>query len=151
PSAAMADAAMAVDGAPAVDLTPAPSLATCSDQLLDGDEVDVDCGGSCAACGAESRPTTVRIHAVLVSDDDGGHPCPINATDIRTWVDKANEIWAGTGVTLQFDPAADTSTLKSTLLNAMTGNGDITWLAERAFGRQVAAQHPGRALVVFRY
>ena len=35
-----------------IDLLPGPARpSTCGDGVLNGDETDVDCGGSCAGCG----------------------------------------------------------------------------------------------------
>ncbi|MCU0692904.1 MAG: hypothetical protein MUF54_16010 [Polyangiaceae bacterium] len=34
-----------------IDLLPSKQATSCTDGRLDGDETDLDCGGSCAGCG----------------------------------------------------------------------------------------------------
>ncbi len=130
------------------DLLPAPG--TCNDQLRNGQETDTDCGGPCPACGGKLE---IPIQALLVSDDDGGRPCPITPAEIKTWVDQANQVWNAAGVHFGFDPAAPDccAAIKSTLLNDMTGTGDANWAAEKKYGNEVAARYPGRAAVYFRH
>lgn len=94
---------------------------------------------------------TVRLQAVQVSDDDGSRPVRITAQQVKQWVDKANEIYAKASVRLHYDPEADFATLKSSVLNGMTGDTDPNWKREVVVGNRVAAGYTGRLVVYFIY
>jgi hypothetical protein len=100
---------------------------------------------------ASPAVTHLRVHAVLVSDDDGGRPVAITTDQIATWVDRTSTIFGDAGLAFDFDPAADVSSAQSTLLNGMMGNGDAMWTAEQAAGNAIAAAHPGEVVVIFRH
>ncbi len=91
----------------------------------------------------------VPIQAVLVSDDDGSHAVQISYEEIKTWVDRSNQIYAMAGIRFLFN-LQDMTTLKSTLLNNMIGNQDAQWDEEVAGGNQVASMYPGRLTIFFR-
>lgn len=62
----------------------------------------------------------VRVLAVRLADDDGGHASPQTQADFQAALDSANEIFARSGsrVSLSIDPASDFSGhVKSTLMN----------------------------------
>src|SRR5438093_512000 len=68
--------------------------------------------------GATPSPTYhLRIHAVLLANDDGSHPATITGSQIQTLVDEASTVWAGAGIHFDFDPAQDIESRNSTLLN----------------------------------
>lgn len=92
----------------------------------------------------------VALHAVLVSDDDGGRPVEVNAEQIAAWVAFAQEVFAPTGLRLTFT-SGDVSVVRSTLLNNAMGTGDENWLRAKAEGNRLAAAHPGKLVVFFRH
>ncbi len=118
------------------------------------------------AAGAQTRPTptvtppppnpaypllTVRLQAIEVSDDDGTRTVKTSPQQVKLLVDQANKTFADASVRLLYDPDADFTTIKSTLLNKMTGDTDANWKREVDFGNQVAARYPGKLVVFFRY
>jgi hypothetical protein len=95
---------------------------------------------------------TVPVQAIRLSDDNGGRPTPVTRDQIKQWIDKANEIWAGASIRFLYDPDSDFTMLKSTLLNSMNrGTEDKNWDAERSAGNAVATQYPGKLVFLFRY
>ena len=93
----------------------------------------------------------MRLQAVQVSNDDGQHAARITPEQVGLWVDKANEIYAKASVRLVYDPAADFATLKSSVLNGMTGDADANWSREVKVGNRVAAGYSGKLVVFFIY
>src|SRR5215467_11640734 len=67
------------------------------------------------------QPTlVVPIHAIKLSDNDGGRSASINPDQVRQWVEKANQIYTATGIQFRFNPdvnGPDWSTLSNTDLN----------------------------------
>ncbi|MGA2111159.1 MAG: hypothetical protein ABSG98_03280 [Anaerolineales bacterium] len=94
---------------------------------------------------------TVGLQAVAVSDDDGEHTAHITAKQVNQWDDQANKIFAKASVRFIYDPHLDFATLKSTVLNDMSGDSDANWLGEVDVANQVAAGYPGRVVVLFTY
>ena len=92
---------------------------------------------------------TVRLQAIQVSDDGGGRAARITPQQVELWVDKANEIFAKASVRYEYDPDSDFATLKSTLLNDMTGDTDANWKREVDDGNRVAAKYAGKLAVFF--
>jgi hypothetical protein len=63
---------------------PSPDGSTCDDQLQDGDETDVDCGGSCAPCGPNKACVADADCAQSASGCDTEHGgCRCDATTRR--------------------------------------------------------------------
>jgi hypothetical protein len=83
--------------------------------------------------------------------DNGGRQANIAPDQVRQWVDKANVIFAVAGIRFLFDPQSDFGELRSTLINNMAGVADTRWIAEVTLGDQIAARHPGKLVVFFRY
>src|SRR5262249_38894353 len=80
-----------------------------------------------AAAGLEARcvPSallTIRVHAVQVSDDDGGRACDITPAQVSQWVDEANEIYSVADIQFDYNQSRDWSTLRSTIINNMMGS-----------------------------
>jgi hypothetical protein len=97
---------------------------------------------------------SVRVRAVIASDDDGGRRTPVTPEQIRLWVDQANMILADSAIRLEFDPSVgsdDWIELKSTLLNTMTGNSNPQWEEQRTLANTIAASTPDRMMVLFRW
>jgi len=98
---------------------------------------------------------TVRIQAIKLVDDNGmDRPANIDPEQVRRWVDKANQVYAVAAIQLQFDShpnSPEWSTLNSTLLNNMMGDRDPNWNQEKGTGNAVAAQHPDKVTVFFRF
>jgi hypothetical protein len=94
---------------------------------------------------------TIGVQAIQVSDDDGGRVTPITPAQVRLWVDKAIEIYAGASIRFLFDPATDFTTPKSTVLNNMGGGGDQKWKEKEQYGDEIAARYQTKITVFFRY
>ena len=103
----------------------------------------------------EPFPTlSVRLRAVLVADDDGTYRVNITPQEVKTFVDRANEIFAIAKIQLLFDPAVgsgDWEYLNSTLLNTMTGVEHPDWSSQKDEANAIAAQTPERILAFFRW
>jgi len=95
-------------------------------------------------------PLSVGIQAVQVSDDDGARTADITAQQVEQWINKSNEIFAKASIRFIYDPNVDFASLKSTLLNNMSGDTDPNWAGEVDFGNQVAAGYSGKLVVFFR-
>lgn len=101
-------------------------------------------------------PPTIstRVHAVFVADDDGSRKTPITPAQVKMWVDKANEIYAGANIHLDFDPSdgsGDFHEVNSTLINSVMGTGDSNWVQARNAANGVAAQNGSDLVVFFRW
>src|SRR5262249_2448280 len=64
----------------------------------------------------------LRIHAIVLSDDDGSERSTITPQQVAAWVNKANAMLtaAGAGIQLQFDPnpnGPDWEAMRNTALN----------------------------------
>jgi hypothetical protein len=97
---------------------------------------------------------TMRVQAVFVSDTDGGRKTAITPTQVKAWVDKANEIFASSRIQLDFNPAAGSGyfqELKSTLLNNLSGTDNPSWPQQRASANALAAATPNDLLAIFRW
>jgi|SRR5713101_1623820 len=72
----------------------------------------------------------IGIHAIKLGDDDGGRSAGVNPQQVKQWVDKANEIYAPTGIQFHFDPdpgGPDWSTLVNTALNNLSSSDQRGW------------------------
>lgn len=97
---------------------------------------------------------TIPIHAVRVSDTDGGRLTSISPVQVKSWVDYANDIYAPIGVRFRFDPRVDGpdwSELKHTVINSMAGNADANWRESVQAANAEAAKRPGKLVVFFRH
>ena len=95
--------------------------------------------------------TVVPVLAVRLSDDDGKRAVSITPLEVAAWIGEANSVWAAAGVRFEFDPERDVETLASSVLNGIGGPTDRAWTAESAAANALAALHPGRLTVLFRY
>jgi hypothetical protein len=96
----------------------------------------------------------VRVHAVILADDDGRRRTPVNPSEIALWVERANETLASSGIVLEFDPSVgsdDWVEMNSTLLNTMVGNSSPDWAAQRQLANLIAATTPDAMTVYFRW
>ena len=96
----------------------------------------------------------VRLRAVIVSNDNGSRRTPVMPEEIRLWVDRANEVLAGSAIRILFDPTPDSgdwSELNSTLLNTLGGNNHPQWEEQRTLANSIAAQTPDRMTAFFRW
>jgi hypothetical protein len=94
---------------------------------------------------------TTHLQAIQVMDDDGGRSTPVTPDQIKQWVEKANEIWAGASIRFLYDPDSDFTTLRNTLINSMMGIENKNWNEEKTEGDKVAARYPGKLVLFFRY
>jgi len=96
----------------------------------------------------------VRLHAILLADDDGRRRVMCTPNEVLSWVDEANRIYAGAGIHVSFDPApgsGDWEEMNSTLLNNMTGVENPQWLAQKALANSIAAATPTGIVAFFRW
>ena len=103
---------------------------------------------------ALAPPVSMRVHAVFVSDDNGGRKTAITPSQVQAWVDKANEIYTSANIHLDFDPSpgsGDYEELRNTLINSMSGAGDANWIQERNAANAVAATTPHDMVTFFRW
>lgn len=110
----------------------------------------------CSVLGAAEQQAapvlSVHIQAIRVSDDDGKRPARVTAHQFKQWVDFANRSYAPAGIKFLFSQdEGDFGSLKSTLLNNMTGTQDRNWDEERSFGYRIAARYPKKLTVFCRY
>jgi hypothetical protein len=103
-----------------------------------------------APTGASSR-MDIPIVALRISDDDGKRQVTINPAQIKRWVDHGNYIYASTGIRFLYKTSDGIVERSSTLLNSPKGTGDRTWLEFRRAGNRLAAEHPGKMTMIFRY
>src|SRR5689334_5192852 len=97
---------------------------------------------------------SMRVHAFFVSDDNGARPAAISSAQVQSWVDRANEVFAGAAIHLDFNPAAgggDWQAINSTLINSMAGTSDTNWTQERDAANNWAKLYPSDMAVFFRY
>lgn len=88
-AAAVADVADAPEASPSVDAggdaeADAPLPASCTDGILNGSETDIDCGGSCDACGPGlkcGKSGDCRSHVCVASDGGAESTCQATCTD----------------------------------------------------------------------
>jgi hypothetical protein len=109
--------------------------------------------GGIAGTSAPAETISLRLQAIRVADDDGGRPAAIDAELFGEWVSFANLAFASTGVVFSYDPAADFAEIRNTLLNNIADPNDTfpDWRAQGALGNEIAAQYPGKILVVIRH
>jgi hypothetical protein len=96
----------------------------------------------------------IRVQAYRVADDDGRRQTGITAAQVKVFVDKANQIYTPANIRFLFDETAGTpdfSDLRDTKINSMTGTGDPDWEEEKRRGNDVAARHPDKQTVFFRW
>ncbi len=96
---------------------------------------------------------SMRMHAILLSDDGGSRAAQITPAQIAEWVEFANRIFAAANVRVEFDASessTDFSTMRSTLLNSMDPPVERNHPAALA-GKAIAAQRPGVITVFFRH
>jgi len=94
---------------------------------------------------------TVPLQIIRVADDDGARETHLSALEVLGWVDYANEVYGPAGVRFTFDPLTDFTTVRSTLINNMTGISDANWDAERRAANQAAACFPGKLVIIGRW
>ncbi len=91
-----------------------------------------------------------RVHAIITADDDGQRPVEITPAQVGMWVEAANDVMAPADIELDYDPATDTTTVASTLLNE-TDLNHPRWLDQHAALTTMAERRPGALTVVFRH
>jgi len=89
----------------------------------------------------------LKLHAVACANSDGTRAVQMTAPQAKMWVDRANAVYAASGVFLDFDPAADWELLKDTVINSV-GKGDE---AGKQAASDYAAAFPGKVVVFFRW
>lgn len=107
-----------------------------------------------ATANAAVPTLSMRVHAVVVSDNNGGRKTDISPSQVQAWVNKANEIYANANIHLDFDPSpgsGDYEEIQSTLINSMSGTGDANWTQARAAANAVAATKPNDMVTFFRW
>lgn len=79
----------------------------------------------CTPLSAPAQTIYLRIHAVRLSDDDGGRAAAITPVQVSDWVKEANAIFArsNAGIRLYFkadSSGPDWQVVKSTVLNRLS-------------------------------
>ena len=90
---------------------------------------------------------TIRIHAIPLSDADGGRANTVTPADFAAAVDAMNTIYEPADIRFAFDAERDWRPRKDTSLNSLH-NGGSNWWVE---GNQVAKQLRGRLVVFLRW
>ena len=107
--------------------------------------------GTPAASASET--ITLRVQAIRLADDDGGRPADTSPAQFAEWVDFANVSFAPAGIAFAYDPATDFAEVRDTFLNNLADPNDSfpDWRAQGALGNEIAAQYPGKVLVIMRH
>jgi hypothetical protein len=92
----------------------------------------------------------VPLLALRVADDDGGRAARVGPEQVATWVAYANQVFRPAGVQLLFEPGAFRE-LRSTLINSLSGTGQVDWREAKRIADQVASFYPDRLVVFFRH
>lgn len=100
---------------------------------------------------ATSRPFSVPVQAVVVSDDHGGRRARVTPAQFAQWVRFANGAFRRTNIEFTFHPVANVDHLRSTIINNMTGAGDANWRTAKMLGNEIAARYPRRLVVFVRH
>jgi hypothetical protein len=91
-----------------------------------------------------------RLMAIRVSDDDGRREARIAPAEIARWVAFSNQAFRPAGIRLQFD-SRDVEPLRSNLINRLEDTEQDDWPQAKRAADEVAARHPDRLVVLFRY
>lgn len=100
---------------------------------------------------AVQEQIVIPLQAIRIADDSGGRQAHITPAEIIDWVRFANQVYTPANIRFSFDPVESFTTVRSTLINNMTGTGDSNWDAERKAANQVAAGSPGKMTLIFRW
>lgn len=96
---------------------------------------------------ALSTTSRLRVHAIPLSDDDGGRAYSITVADLTALISTANTRLAALGVELVFDPTCDWAPLPRTSLNSLVNTTPNFWVEPN----QVASRIPGKIVMFFRF
>ncbi len=97
---------------------------------------------------------SMRVHAIFLSDDDGGRATNITPEQVAIWVDTANKIYAKAKIQLEFDEGPDSEDLENlnnTSLNSMIGNSDPNWGEQSSEAANISHDYPNKLVVFFRW
>jgi hypothetical protein len=75
--------------------------------------------------------SVIRIHAIPLSDNDGGRAATLTAADLAVTVKQTNQYFLPAGIQFVFDPDTDWEPMKDSWLNSMD-RGDAAWPARGA-------------------
>ena len=90
---------------------------------------------------------TIRVHAIPLSDNDGGRATTITREDFSAALERVNTIFAPADLRFAFDPDRDWQPRRSTALNSLHNGGSKWWEG----GNAVAAQHKGKVVIFLRF
>ncbi len=91
--------------------------------------------------------SVIRIHAIPLSDNDGGRAATLTAADLAVTVKQTNQYFLPAGIQFVFDPDTDWEPMKDSWLNSMD-RGDKAWPSRP---NAVAKARPGTMVVFFRW
>ena len=94
-----------------------------------------------------SASVTVRIHAIPLSDNNGGRKCTVTPKAFAAAIDTVNTIFEPTGLRFAFDPEKDWHPKRDTSLNSLHNGGSKWWTK----GNAVAAKIRGEFTVFLRW
>jgi Pregnancy-associated plasma protein-A len=101
------------------------------------------CGGNVLIGG----PYELHVHAIPLSDSDGGRAFTITPGQVTGLVDQANVAYGPLGIRFRFDPVLDWEPMANTQLNSLV-NGGANWWEDP---NRVANRYPGQVVIFFRW
>jgi hypothetical protein len=98
----------------------------------------------------------VRIHAVRLTDDNGGRATAITRDEVRQWVDFANQVHSAANIRFLFDAGANSAdfvTVANTAINSTSQDpvSDPDWPKALRDANDIAARHPNKIVILFRH
>ncbi|MEO8662618.1 MAG: hypothetical protein ABI693_29430, partial [Bryobacteraceae bacterium] len=91
---------------------------------------------------------TIHIHAIPLSDDDGGRSNTVTAERFAAEIQEASEHLKPADIRFAFDPKADWKPRKDSALNSLTNGGGGKWWEA---ANKVAAEHRGKLVIFLRW
>jgi hypothetical protein len=104
---------------------------------------------------AGNKPYGVRLHVILLANNDGKNAADITPAQFQLEVDKANEIYASGGVSFLFDPnpnGPDWERLNNTLMNEVSTSASDPQAPQRGAALMAyASRYPGQLVVYYHH
>ena len=95
------------------------------------------------------RPNlSLPVHAIAASDEGGGRPVDISTAQVRSWLDRTNDVYRPAGIELTWDGTL--RPLEREAVNSLEGDGDAPWKSAKAELNDEAIKSK-KVVVVFRH